>query len=357
MNQQTFSIAVLPGDGIGPEVTAAGLEVLRIIEAKLTGVQFALHEYSVGAGEYLKSGDPLPAATFEAIKQHDTILLGAMGLPSVRYPDGTEMTPQIDLRERLDLYCGLRPVRLYHAEDTPLKNRGAGEIDLLIVRESTEGLFSSRFNKFAANAEAVTDTMKITRHTSERLFRAAFREARKRRGLVSLIDKANVLPSMAYFRGIFDEISAEFPDIRTERIYVDAAALYLVQQPERFDVMVTENMFGDILSDLTGGLVGGLGMAPSADIGDEYAVFQPAHGTAPDIAGQGIANPTAMILSVALMLEWLKHEEAQRGARLIQRAVERVFADPHNRTRDLGGELSTNQLTELIRQAVLEDEA
>lgn len=205
-------------------------------------------------------------------------------------------------------------MRLWHAADTPLKKIGAGNIDLLIVRESTEGLFSSRLNKIPPEASEATDTMRITRRTAEKLFRAAFREARKRRGLVSLIDKANVLPSMAYFRRIFDDISEEFPDVKTDRVYVDAAALYLVQQPQRFDVMVTENMFGDILSDLTGGLVGGLGMAPSADIGDEYAVFQPAHGSAPDIAGKGIANPVATIFSVAMMLDWLATNETKRGA-------------------------------------------
>lgn len=355
MTKQIFQIAVLPGDGIGPEVVAEGLKVLRAVEAQLAGVQFALREFSVGAGEYLKGGDPLPDATFAAIKRCDAILLGAMGLPEVRWPTGVEMTPQIDLRERLDLYCGLRPVRLYHAADTPLKKYGAGAIDVLIVRESTEGLFAARRNIVPPDASAATDTMRITRHTSERLFRAAFREARKRRGLVTLVDKANVLPSMAYFRRIFDEVSAEFPEVRTERIYVDAAALYLVQQPHRFDVMVTENMFGDILSDLTGGLVGGMGMAPSADLGDEHAVFQPSHGSAPDIAGQGIANPAATILSVALMLEWLATEETKRGAWLIYRAVERVFSQPHQRTRDLGGTLATAALGDLIAATVRQD--
>lgn len=356
MTNHLFRIAVLPGDGIGVDVIAAAVTILRAVEAKLRGVAFELHEYSVGAGEYLQRGDPLPPATFAALQQHDAILLGAMGLPAVRWPNGLEMTPQIDLRERLDLYCGLRPVRLYHAADTPLKKLGAGDIDLLLVRESTEGLFSSRLQALAPDADEATDTMKITRAASQRLFRAAFQQARQRRRLVTLVDKANVLPSMAFFRRVFDEISDEFPDVRTERIYVDAAALYLVQQPQRFDVLVTENMYGDILSDLTSGLVGGLGMAPSADIGDQYAVFQPAHGTAPDIAGQGIANPTATILSVAMMLEWLGHEETRRGAALIERAVEQVFADPNQRTRDLGGLLSTAQLTELIEQAVLGNE-
>lgn len=353
--QQTFRIAVLPGDGIGVDVTASAVAILRAVEAKLNGVQFEWQEFSVGAGEYLQSGDPLPPATFEAIKQYDAILLGAMGLPNVRWPNGLEMTPQIDLRERLDLYCGLRPARLYHAQDTPLRKYGAGAIDLLLVRESTEGLFSARLKHASADSDEATDTMRITRHTSERLFRAAFREARKRRQLVTLVDKANVLPSMAFFRRIFDEIGAEFPEVRTERIYVDAAALYLVQQPQRFDVLVTENMFGDILSDLTGGLVGGLGMAPSADIGDEYAVFQPAHGTAPDIAGLGIANPTAAILSASLLLDWLNHDETRRGAAMINRAVEQVCSNPQNRTRDLGGLLSTLQLTDLIEQAICEE--
>jgi 3-isopropylmalate dehydrogenase len=358
-HEQTFRIAVLPGDGIGVDVMASAVAVLRAVEGRLRGVGFEFEEFSVGAGEYLKSGDPLPSATFEAIKQHDAILLGAMGLPDVRWPSGVEMTPQLDLRERLDLYCGLRPIRLYHAEDTPLKKYGAGEIDLLIVRESTEGLFSSRLNKIPAGAAEATDTMRVTRRTSERLFRAAFREARRRRRLVTLVDKANVLPSMAFFRAVFDEVSREFTDVRTEKIYVDAAALYLVTEPRRFDVMVTENMFGDILSDLSGGLVGGLGMAPSADIGDDYAVFQPVHGSAPDLAGQGVANPTAAILSAAMMLDWLgdraKSDEARRGAAVIRRAVGRVFAHPANRTRDLGGLLTTSQMTGLIERAVLEE--
>jgi 3-isopropylmalate dehydrogenase len=333
MNQRTHRIAVLPGDGIGPEVIAEGIKALRAVESKLAGASFELQEFSVGAGEYLKSGDPLPEDTFDRLKAFDTILLGAMGLPDVRWPGGVEMTPQLDLRERLDLYCGLRPIRLYHADDSPLKSAAAGEIDLLIVRESTEGLFSSRKNGADHGLPEAGDTMRITREGSERLFRAAFAEARKRRGRCTLVDKANVLPSMAYFRGIFDEVSREFPDVATERIYVDAAALYLVQRPHSFDVMVTENMFGDILSDLAAGLVGGMGMAPSADIGDEFAVFQPSHGSAPDIAGRGVANPAAAILSVKMMLEWFDDEETRRGAAMIDRAVARVFGDPANRAR------------------------
>jgi 3-isopropylmalate dehydrogenase len=337
-----FRIAVLPGDGIGAEVIAEAVKVLRAVESRLQTARFQLDEFSVGAGEYLRSGDPMPPATFERIREYNAILLGAMGLPDVRWPTGVEMAPQLDLREQLDLYCGLRPAYLYHPNDTPLRGRSAGSVDLLLIRESTEGLFSSRKNRCDPSAPEAIDSMRISRRSSKRLFRAAFEQARRRRGLVTLVDKANVLPSMAYFRAIFDEIAAEFPDVRSERVYVDAAALYLVQRPEAFDVIVTENMFGDILSDLSAALVGGMGMAPSADIGDGHAVFQPAHGSAPDIAGKGIANPIAAVLSLAMMLDWLPNAECARGATMVRRAVANLLSDPTKRTRDLGGAMTTS---------------
>jgi len=351
-NQTTYRIAVLPGDGIGPEVIRESLKVLAAVESKLNGVRFELQEYSVGAGEYLRNGDPLPPATLEKLKQHDAILLGAMGLPDIRWPEGVEMTPQIDIREKLDLYCGLRPIRLYHELHTPLKKYKAGEIDFVIVRESTEGLFSTRLLKHPPDAHEVTDTMRITRQGSERLFRSAFEQAVARRRHLTLVDKANVLPSMAFFRKVFDEAARQFPSVQTDRIYVDAASLYLVQRPETFDVLVTENMFGDILSDLAAGLIGGMGMAPSADIGDRYAVFQPSHGSAPDIAGKGIANPIATILSVAMMLDWFNHAETRRGSNLIRSAVEQVMSDPSNRTADLGGDLSTTAMGDRVVKAM-----
>jgi len=331
-----FHIAVLPGDGIGPDVIAEGVRVLRAVESKLDGVRFELSDYPAGAMEYLRNGDPLPAATMDACRAADAILLGAMGLPDVRGPGGTEMAPQLDLREQLELYAGVRPIRLYHPAHSPLRPERAAGIDFVIFRESTEGMFSSRKMAYAPDAAQVCDTMRITRHGSERLFRAAFRHAQRRRRLLTLVDKANVLPSMAFFRSIFDEVRREFPDVRTERIYIDASALYFVQRPADFDVIVTENIFGDILSDLGAGLVGGMGMAPSADIGDRHAVFQPAHGSAPDIAGKGIANPLATILSVAMMLEWFPHPETMRGAQMIYRAVEKVAGDLAHSTRELG---------------------
>jgi 3-isopropylmalate dehydrogenase len=332
----TFSIAILPGDGIGPDVIAEGVRVLRAVESRLDGICFDLAEHPAGAAEYLRGGDPLPVSTMAACRAADAILLGAMGLPDVRWPDGKEMAPQLDIREQLDLYAGIRPIRLYHTEHSPLRPERAAGIDFVIFRESTEGMFSSRKGTYAPDATEMCDTMRITRHGSERLFRAAFRHAERRRRLVTLVDKANVLPSMAFFRSIFDEISREFPGVRTERIYIDASTLYLVQRPASFDVIVTENIFGDILSDLAAGLIGGMGMAPSGDIGDRHAVFQPSHGSAPDIAGKGIANPLATILSVAMMLEWFGHPETVRGGAMIHKAVEQVSADLNHTTRDLG---------------------
>jgi 3-isopropylmalate dehydrogenase len=342
------TIAVLRGDGIGPEVVASGIAVLRATEAVLRDVKFELREFSVGAGEYLKNGDPLPDTTLDEIKRCDAILLGAMGLPDVRRANGVELTPQIDLREKLDLYNGVRPIRLHHASHTPLKNHSAGEIDFVLVRENCEGLFAERLTPRPPGRDFETDTMMITRRGAERICRAAFALAGKRRQLVTLVDKANVLPSMAFFRKIFDEVACEFPSVRTERVYVDAMALFLVQRPQSFDVIVTENMFGDILSDLAAGIVGGMGMAPSADLGDRHGLFQPSHGTAPAIAGKGIANPIATILSVAMMLDWLGRPETVRGARMIEAAVKSVLADPANRTADLGGELGTTDMTQLI---------
>jgi 3-isopropylmalate dehydrogenase len=348
----SLSIAVLPGDGIGPEVIGAALTVLKALEGRWSKVRLAFQEHVVGAAEYLRHGDPLPAEAFAACRRADAVLLGAMGLPSVRWPDGLELTPQLDLRERLDLYAGLRPIRLYHAQDTPLKRYGAGEIDMVIVRENCEGLFSARLGKPDPAGGEVRDVLLVTRRGAERVCRAAFGLAGRRRKKCTLVDKANVLPSMVFFRSVFDDVAREYPEIEASRVYVDAMALYLVQKPDTFDVLVTENMFGDILSDLAAGLVGGMGMAPSADIGDGHAVFQPSHGTAPDIAGKGIANPIAAILSAAMMLEWLRHPELLDGAARIRRAVETVLADPANRTPDTGGRLSTQQMTKKIMECL-----
>jgi 3-isopropylmalate dehydrogenase len=261
------------------------------------------------------------------------------------------MTPQIDLRERLDLYAGLRPIKLYHQNDSPLKGYGPEKpVDLMLVRENTEGLFSARLNKEDPEGEESRDVLRITRAGAERICRQAFELARKRRKKCTLVDKANVLPSMVFFRKTFEKIGEEYPDVVRDHVYVDAMALFMVRKPEEFDVIVTENMFGDILSDLAAGIVGGMGMAPSADIGDDCGIFQPSHGSAPDIAGKDIANPIATVLSAAMMLEWLSEHDA---AKAIEETVSRVLSDPSKRTPDMGGKLGTRELTkEIIKEMV-----
>ena len=352
---QDYHIAVLPGDGIGPEVTHAALAVLDATATRLGSFRFKYEELSVGAGEYLKNGDPLPESALTRMRAADAIILGAMGLPSVRWPNGVEMTPQIDIREKLDLFNGVRPIKLFHPSHSPLKGFGGPDgkpIDFVIIRENCEGLFVDRLREREANPDFETDTMRITRHGAERVCREAFKLAAKRRQQVTLVDKANVLPSMAFMRKIFDEVATEFPDITTEHIYVDAMALFLVQHPHKFDVMVTENMFGDILSDLAAGIIGGMGMAPSADIGADHALFQPSHGTAPTIAGRGIANPIATILSGALMLDLFATPDTTAGARMIESAIAKVMADPSNLTTDLGGTTTTEEITTKVIAAL-----
>jgi 3-isopropylmalate dehydrogenase len=350
-----YSIAVLPGDGIGREVTDAALVLLRAVALRC-GRGFDLIVHPAGAQHYLDTGDALPASTLAACRAADAILFGAMGLPHVRGADGTEIIPQLDLRFALDLYAGVRPIRTWPGLPVPLSHPRAAEIDLVLVRENTEGLFYAR-GRGVVEAEAAYDTMKISRAGTTRICDFAFELARQRKaqggpGHVTNVDKANVFASMAFWRRVFEERAAAYPDISTDSAYVDAMALNLVMKPWTFDVLVTENMFGDILSDLIAALVGGMGMAPSADIGDHHALFQPAHGTAPDIAGRGIANPTAMLLSVALMLNWLAARHDDRAladaARAIEVAVKAAFESGGVRPYDFGGSSNTADVVRAV---------
>ena len=351
-------IAVLGGDGIGPEVMAPALEVLRRIEAT-TDLKFRFTEAPAGANHYRETGQSMPDSTIRLCDEADAVLLGACGLPSVRYPDNTEIAPQIELRVHFDLYAGVRPARLIPGVPSPIVGADARGIDLIVIRESTEGLFASMGKGVVTDTEA-RETLVITRRTSERLFEFSFRLAERRKargkpGSLACVDKANVFKAFAFFREMFDEAARRHPEVRADRLYVDACAALLVKRPWDFDVMVTENMFGDILSDLTAGLIGGMGMAPSADIGDKHAVFQPCHGTAPDIMGQGKANPTGMILSTAMMLDWLadKHgiEGAAEAGERIERAVDKVYADGI-RPMEFGGSNGTADIAKAVIAAL-----
>lgn len=356
----SINIAVLPGDGIGIEVMEPCLEILKAVASKLGTISLQLDMHQAGALHYRNHGVALPASALAAARKADAILLGAMGWPEIRYPDGTEIAPQIDLRMEFGLYAGVRPVRTLPNVPGVLADPRARNLDFVIIRESTEGLFASRKFKQVSTDDEARDTLVITRRVSEKLFDFAFGLARQRktttgRGTVTCVDKANVFSSFAFFRKIFDERAALNPDIKADHAYVDATSLFMVRRPWELDVLVTENMFGDILSDLGAGLLGGLGFAPSADIGDHHAVFQPCHGTAPDIAGQGRANPVAMILSAAMMLEWLgdKHDRSDLGlaGRLVRSAVDDAF-QKGLRPLEIGGPDGTRATANAVLEAL-----
>ncbi|HTU01841.1 MAG TPA: isocitrate/isopropylmalate dehydrogenase family protein [Candidatus Sulfotelmatobacter sp.] len=356
-----YRIAVLPGDGIGPEVMAEALKALDAVSRAFPGLTFDCREHRVGAKCYLETGSDLPPGTLEACREADAILFGSTGLPDIRYPDGTEIAPQLTLRFVLDLYAGIRPIKRYAG--VPPALAGDPAIDYVIIRENTEGLYASRGGGVRVGGEVAVDSMVITRPGTERIVRYAFRLAEARPGRppdrkrrVTCVDKANVLKSMAFFRQIFDEVAAEFPGILTDHVYVDAVTLHMVQRPLRFDVVVAENMFADIISDLAAGTVGGLGLAPSADVGDSIGLFQPSHGTAPDIAGEGIANPIAQILSARLLLEWLGERKKDRqlldAAAALETAVEATLVQPEFHTADLGGKAKTKKVGDAVAAAI-----
>lgn len=357
---KTFTIALMPGDGIGPEIVPPCFDLLRDAAAITGGFTLERDDIEAGAAWYQKTGDGFPEAHFERAKSADAILLGAMGLPDVRYPDGREIAPQLELRERLDLYAGVRPVKVYPGIPPVLASARYPEIDFVLVRESTEGLFTFRTQGTIENGVA-REILQMTRKGCERVFDFSFKLARRRKArggknLVTCVDKANVFRSFKFYRDIFTEKSTGYGDVAVDYCYVDAMAMNMVKRPWDYDVMVMENQFGDILSDLGAALMGGLGMAPSADIGDTHAVFQPCHGSAPDLMGQDKANPLATFLSGALMLDWLADEhncpEAAKAAELVEKAIAATLASGEVMPYEFGGGTGTRAMTEAVRKAL-----
>ena len=355
----TYNIAVVHGDGIGPEVCTSAVEVLRALPKVADAFRFI--EYPAGANEYLRSGAALPKDTLEGCRAAHAILHGATGIPGVTYADGTETGIEfgLQLRFNLDLFANVRPIRLRPGVRTRLAERPAGSIDYVIVRENTEGLYAARGAGVVLRNETAVDSLVITRKGTERACRFAFELARSRHGApgdgrkrVTCCDKANVLRSYAFFRRVFDDVARDYPDVEADYAYADAMTCYMVERPEHFDVVVTENMFGDIITDLGASSVGSMGMSPSAELGLEHGFFQAAHGSAPTIAGQNIANPYGTILSAALMLEWLgkRHDDARltAAASVIEQSVSRALLEPSGLTRDLGGKASTTDVTKRV---------
>lgn len=357
-----YRIAEIGGDGIGPEVVAEAVRVLQALGG--TGADFSFERAEVGAALFRRTGEDLPHDVVDLCRSVDAVIFGAAGLPDVRRADGTELRPQVDLRMALDLYAGIRPIKLYPGVPSPLVIPAGRTVDYVIFRENTQGLFASMGGGARSGEEVVADTLLVTRRGCERIVRRAFETARARdRGApadgvrrVTCVDKANIFRSYAFFRQVFLETARNFLDVEAEAAYVDAMSMYLIQAPWRYDVLVMENMFGDILSDLGAATVGGLGMAPSGDVGDAHGLFQPSHGTAPDIAGRGIANPVATILSAAMMCRWLGDRRSDSALMAagdrVEAAVARALADPGARTRDIGGEATTRECADAVIRAL-----
>lgn len=334
-----MKIAVLAGDGIGPEVMAEGLKVLHTVRDDVETTDFDL-----GARRYLRNGELLTDADLDALKAHDAILLGAIGDPE-RVPAGVlERGLLLPLRFKLDHYVNLRPSRLYPSSVSPLAN--PGDIDFLVVREGTEGLYAGNGGTLrqGTDNEVASEVSQNTYHGVSRVVRYAFELAMTRRKKLTLVHKTNVLVNAGgLWQRVVDEVAAEFPEVEVDYNHIDAATIYMVQDPQRYDVIVTDNLFGDILTDLAGAVAGGVGLASSGNINaaQEFpSMFEPVHGSAPDIAGQGIADPTAMILSVAMMQRFLGDED---NAARIEEAVEGDVAsrgDAKVRTTEVGDRIA-----------------
>ena len=330
-----YNVTLIPGDGIGPEVTAAAQ---RVIDA--TGVEIEWETREAGGDVINRYGTPLPQETLDSIIRTGLALKGP-----ITTPVGSGFrSVNVQLRKTLDLYANYRP-----AKTVPGIPSRYEDVDLIVIRENTEGLYSGLEHIVVPGV--VESLRVITEHASERIVRFAFDLAQKQsRRKVTAVHKANILKlSDGLFLEVAKRVARDFPDIEYEETIVDATAMRLVLDPSAFDVLVMENLFGDIISDLTSGLVGGLGMAPSANIGEKYAVFEAVHGSAPDIAGKGVANPTALILSGALML---RHMGEIPAAQRIERAVAQLVGEGRGLTRDLGGQANTREYVDTLIEAL-----
>lgn len=354
-----FKITVLPGDGIGPEVTAGALRVLRAVQ-KRTGVEFVTREALFGGGAYDQTGTPLPEETLRQCLDSDAVLLGAVGgpkwdnLPVHLRPEAGALLP---LRKKLEVYANIRPSVVFSslADASTLKREVVEGLDIVVVRELTGGLYfgAKRREELPEGGVRVVETLEYTTGEIERVARVAFELARKRRKKLTSVDKANVLESSRLWREVVSGLAGAYPDVELNHMLVDNCAMQLVRNPRQFDVLVTENMFGDILSDQASQLTGSIGMLPSASLGGKVGLYEPIHGSAPDIAGQNMANPIATILSVAMMLRYSFSLDEAAG--LVEQAVNTVLEEGY-RTADIMQPgmrpVGTMEMAELVAERV-----
>ena len=354
-----MDIMIMEGDGIGPEIMKSALEILKVLEENF-GLRVNPISYDIGARTVDEGKWDLQKILNEA-QHYKAILKAPMGDPKLVGESGTEKALDIilGLRFSFDLFANIRPIRLMPGITSILRDtKGENSIDYTIVRENSEGLYSSHFGGMVLRNSVAIDNQIITREGTERISRMAFEIAKKSKGAPSngkrsviCVDKSNVLKSFAFFSKVFDEIASEFPEIESKHIYGDAMTQYMLYHPSDLNVVVTENMFGDILSDLGAATVGGLGFAYSANLSDKMGMFEPVHGSAVDIAGRGIANPTAMIMSLSLMLEWLKFD---KEARKVENALFNALKSGV-KTPDMGGDYNTSQFTKEIVDNLMKD--
>ena len=350
-----FTIALLPGDGIGPEVVQEAVKVLKVLE-KTQGLELILNEAPVGGIAYEEYGQPLPNSTLSAAKNADAVLLGAVGGPKWENVDFS-LRPEralLELRSTLKLYANLRPAKIFQplVDASPLKRELVENLDILVVRELTGGIYFGEPRGIETLADGTRkgfNTLIYTEEEIKRIARVAFEVARKRNNKLMSVDKANVLEVTGLWREIVTDLHKEYPDVALDHMYVDNCAMQLVRAPKQFDVIVTTNMFGDILSDEASMLTGSIGMLPSASIGGDTAMYEPIHGSAPDIAGKGLANPLATILSVGMMFKYSFDREEMN--KKIESAVESVLSQGF-RTRDIMSkgliEVSTQEMGDRV---------
>ncbi|NUR56591.1 MAG: 3-isopropylmalate dehydrogenase [Acidobacteria bacterium] len=341
-------IVLLPGDGIGPEVTAAAQAALAAV-ARRFDHQFTFDTHLIGGAALRRDLPPLPSDTMAACAAADAILLGAVGAPEFdsRPPAQRPESALLQLRQRLGLYANLRPAKVWPGLEAagPLKPEVLGRTDMLVVRELTGGLYYGEPRGMADDGGSAWNTMRYSREEIARIARVAFTAARARQSRVTSVDKMNVLETSRLWRTVVGEVAAEFPDVKVEHMLVDSCAMRITLAPASFDVIVTENMFGDILSDEAGAVVGSLGLLPSASLGDGPGLFEPVHGSAPDIAGRDIANPIGAVLSAAMLLRYALKLEQE--ALVMESAVARVTVSGEL-TRDLGGPASCSTMARAI---------
>ncbi len=349
----SLNIAVIPGDGIGREVMPEGLRALETAGRRF-GLDFTWQEFDWSCEDYLQSGRMMPDDGIETLAACDAIYLGAVGYPEV--PDHVSLWGLlIPIRRAFEQYANVRPVRLLEGVHSPLRNRAPGDIDMVIVRENVEGEYSQIGGRLYADSEAETVIQEsiFTRRGVDRIMRFAFELAAGRRKKVTSATKSNgIIHTMPFWDERFATIASEYPDCETDQFHIDILCAHFVQHPDWFDVVVASNLFGDILSDLGPAVVGGIGLAPSGNInpdGTAPSMFEPVHGSAPDIAGHGLANPVAQIWSGAMMLHHLGHAEA---AAAIVGAIEGALADGTAHTPDLGGKATTAEVGKAIAERI-----